>query len=316
MAVLRGRFSPVSLEELDAQAQAGHVRPNQVAVTIDDGYADTYRFALPLLRQYGVPFAVFPVTENIERRLPFWWDRLTRLVLRAAGGILRVSGREFDLQKGADQRARVLEAHWWLQRWLWGQEGPQRDAWLDAMGAPAGGCEDRPLTWTELQEMVDQGATVGAHTHTHPALSLIDPGAAQRELQVCMEMIRARLGRVPRFMAYPFGLFDHATPALAAAAGLDVSLTVQPGWCQAQTLPHVWPRIVVPDCSAGVFASALEVLARVDPATLDVDVLWTGRSRHLRVPVRKLRRGLRAGVRRVRRAVGWALSGAFGSRQA
>lgn len=313
ISVLRRRFSVVSLDELSAQVSEGSVRPNQVAITFDDGYADNYLFALPVLRQYRVPFTVFPVTQNVDQGLPFWWDRLTQLVLRAAGGILEVPGREFDLRDGEDQQSRVLEAHWWLQQWLWGQEGLQRDAWLDAMDAPAGSSEDRPLTWAELREMVDQGASVGVHTHTHPALDQIDGGAAQRELRVCIETIRARLGHVPRFMAYPFGLHDDVTHQLVAEAGLDASLTVRPGWCQAHISRHLWPRIVVPDCHANAFASALEVLARLDPATLDVEALWSRRHRPLlSVPARRLRRVLRAGARRARRVTGWAWSGVFG----
>jgi hypothetical protein len=183
---------------------------------------------------------------------------------------------------------------------------------LDAVDAPAGGAEDRPLTWAELQEMVAHGASVGVHTHTHPALDQIGRVAAQREVQVCMETIRARLGYRPRFMAYPFGLHDGVTHQLAVEAGLEASLTVRPGWCQSHTLRHLWPRIVVPDCDARAFASALEVLARVDPATLDVGALWSQGHRPLRVCARRLRRVLRAGVRRARRVTGWAWSGVFG----
>ncbi len=45
-----------------------------VIITFDDGYADTYTQAFPILRRYGFTAVVFLVTSYVGREHVFWWD--------------------------------------------------------------------------------------------------------------------------------------------------------------------------------------------------------------------------------------------------
>lgn len=51
--LVRDGFQPVTAAQLAAFLRGkGEVPPNAVAVTFDDGYAGTYTYAFPVLRQY------------------------------------------------------------------------------------------------------------------------------------------------------------------------------------------------------------------------------------------------------------------------
>ncbi len=80
---LGARFRFVALGEMGAKlaAREGFSSP-VAAVTFDDGYADVYEHALPLLRRKGIPAAVFVVTDVVESGRLQLYDRLHVLLSR------------------------------------------------------------------------------------------------------------------------------------------------------------------------------------------------------------------------------------------
>lgn len=71
------------------------------------------------------------------------------------------------------------------------------------------------MSWDDLRRLADEGFTIGAHSKTHSDLRR-RPGEtadafAQRmqvELAQPLQLFRTRLGREPRFLAYPYGAHD------------------------------------------------------------------------------------------------------------
>lgn len=73
------------------------------------------------------------------------------------------------------------------------------------------------LDWEQIEELHGGGVAIEAHTATHPDLRTIDDDAVREEFVTCDEEIESRLGRKPRYFAYPYGRFDERSAALAAA---------------------------------------------------------------------------------------------------
>src|SRR5262249_52237629 len=142
------------------------------AVTFDDGYEDFYRNAFPLLKEMGIPAAVFVVTGLIGTSAPQIHDRLYLLLVRAFSywrsperrlrSLLRDVGiRLLGLRakRSEDPLAATVELLAWLsrsevlelvERLELEFELPEEDL------APL-----RPLNWEMLRELERAGMTIG-----------------------------------------------------------------------------------------------------------------------------------------------------------
>lgn len=73
---------------------------------------------------------------------------------------------------------------------------------------PAGAPSYRMLEWREIEALHAAGVRVESHTESHPDLRTLGDNAITGECTTCDDVIAHRLGRRPRFFAYPYGYHD------------------------------------------------------------------------------------------------------------
>ncbi|MCI0409025.1 MAG: polysaccharide deacetylase family protein, partial [Acidobacteria bacterium] len=85
MDFLSLRCRVVPLEQLVAMLRdGGKFPPRCVGITFDDGYADNYLHAYPILKRHGLAATIFLTTGFVGGRSGlFWWDEVCRW--RASG---------------------------------------------------------------------------------------------------------------------------------------------------------------------------------------------------------------------------------------
>jgi hypothetical protein len=76
MVYLKKRYPLVRFEE-----DWSRVKSLTIAVTFDDGYADNFLNALPILEEVGIPATFFVSTGNLDTEYEYWWDELERIIL-------------------------------------------------------------------------------------------------------------------------------------------------------------------------------------------------------------------------------------------
>ena len=112
LAWLRGQgFTTVTLDDLVAAlTQGAPLPPRPVILTFDDGYADAYTNAFPLLSRYGMTGTFFVVTEWIDSAQPGYltWDQARAMA--AAGMTIASHTRSHpDLTDGCDYDCRIYQ---------------------------------------------------------------------------------------------------------------------------------------------------------------------------------------------------------------
>ena len=73
------------------------------------------------------------------------------------------------------------------------------------------------LDWGALERLAVAGVAIGAHTHTHPALTSRSGDVVQEELDRCIAELRSRLGVRPTWLAYPYGAVNPNVERIASS---------------------------------------------------------------------------------------------------
>jgi peptidoglycan/xylan/chitin deacetylase (PgdA/CDA1 family) len=128
------RYTVISLDEyVTCRREFRLPPPRSVIITIDDGYADSFQLAWPILRRYGMPATIFLVSQSIGGANE--WDRgrtveqagrplLTRaqiLEMHAAGiqfGVHTRTHRRLTELSPDEQRVEIVEARAELEQML------------------------------------------------------------------------------------------------------------------------------------------------------------------------------------------------------
>ena len=215
MRYLLRHYRPVTLSDLVGAYASGRTPPaRSFAVTFDDGFANNFSVAYPILRRHGIPFTVFVTTGLLDTPgAQLWTERVKRSIYRfpSTSVVLPVSGRttEFGLTSMKDRAASARTVLQVLKR----LPPAQRDAALasieGACGRPpiASGERERYdfLTWNQVREMSSAGVEFGSHTVSHPILTTLDAPTLEMELVASKQRIESELRRPCVAFAYPNG---------------------------------------------------------------------------------------------------------------
>ncbi len=223
-----------------------------MAITFDDGYANTYTHGLPVLEALGMPFTVFVTTGFTDTDHVTWNDRLEFAVHACEGRILnaRLMGEDFRLASPAGRRAAVSRLKTLLKR------RPLRKVEKDVEGILATLATDpddarlkcvRYLTSEQISEMSRRGVAFGAHTVTQPILSRETPERVLREVNESKSALEAVIGKPIFAFAYPNGRredYNDTVVDTVKRAGFGAALTSVYGPARPGDDPYEIERIV------------------------------------------------------------------------
>ena len=235
MAYLRRHVNLVSLHDVLAHLDGGPPLPSRaVAVTFDDGFGDTHRYAFPILRRYSIPATVFVATGYVDSGQPFWFEVAAYMAIRAPAEVLQAGecGELAPCGKTIAERRQSLRR---LQAALKDLPNDRRAtivaAWTRHFTAHADSHErahGHALSWDQVEEMAAAGIAFGSHSVTHPNLARLSDAELGWELAESKRALEARLQRPIITLAYPIGTraaFDERVIAAAKHAGFQLAVS-------------------------------------------------------------------------------------------
>ncbi|WP_027574750.1 polysaccharide deacetylase family protein [Bradyrhizobium sp. WSM1743] len=243
----------VSMDELHERLMQGRFDRRFAAFTLDDGYRDNLVYALPVLREFDAPLAVYVASDFAEGTGRLWWTALEAVIAKAEQIDVRIgnSALQLDATTIAAKQTTFDRLHDWL-RALPGEHDLAReigalcttyDVDMEAL------CRSLCLSWTEVKTFAaDPLVTIGAHSVSHCNLAKQAEDIAAREIAVSRARIEQALERPVSHLAYPYGDRDAAGErefALAASAGFKTAVTTRPGMLFAESAGHMTalPRV-------------------------------------------------------------------------
>lgn len=243
----------VSMDELHERLAQGRFARRFAAFTLDDGYRDNVDHALPVLREFDAPLAVYVASDFADGSGRLWWAALEAVIAKAEQIEVRIgdAALRLDATTPAAKQAAFDRLHDWL-RALPGEHDLKREieALCTRYSVDLGAlCRGLCLSWEEVKTFAaDPLVTIGAHSISHCNLAKQAEDIAAQEMAISRARIEAALDRPVQHFAYPYGDREAAGMrefALAASAGFKTAVTTRPGMLFAENAGHLTalPRV-------------------------------------------------------------------------
>jgi peptidoglycan/xylan/chitin deacetylase (PgdA/CDA1 family) len=227
LEILHRYANPICLQDIVRALEEENIPDRAVAITFDDGYADSLYAAKPLLEQYEIPATVFIVTGNPG--IEFWWDKLERIILSPEilpeQLCLTIDSKEYewnllDVEKDYKKnntygiRQNFLLSVYNCLKPLYFEAQTES---LEKISRWTGEASDhdsntRALSADEIIELAKGDLVeVGAHTVTHSVLDKLSKKEQQQEIQQSKFQLEKLLGKKVHSFSYPHGSISEDT---------------------------------------------------------------------------------------------------------
>lgn len=207
-------------------------------VTFDDGYANNFLYALPILRAHRSPALFFVTTELLGTDRFIWTDEVRELMLQSPLTELRLNFQGADEVHPLRDRGERLVAATKLKARLKRLPHAEFVEHLDHIRQQSG-VETlqhhegtRMLSWSALRTVASSGVTVGSHSSRHCTLTNLPDDLLQTDLEESQVALEGQMGSRTPYFAYPNGHradFDDRVAAAARSAGFTKAFTMERG---------------------------------------------------------------------------------------
>lgn len=243
---LKEWFNVLPLEQAIFRLNDRSLPPRAAAITFDDGYADNFTVAMPILRSLGLTATFFIATGYLNGGR-MWNDTIVEAVRHCQKPRLDLSKENLGVHE-LDSAGAIRQAIFSILQDLKYRDRLERNTVADYVAAAAGTklSSDLMLTVEQVRMMRRAGMSVGAHTVSHPILARLEPEEAMAEVTESKEFLESLLQERIGLFAYPNGKPDVDYRAVDAEMirklGFDAALTTAWGVADATSDLMQLPR--------------------------------------------------------------------------
>ncbi len=253
---LKSRYPVLTIEELKYHVEKQKKIPNNsIAITFDDGYADNYLEALPLLEKNQTQALFYIATGTLNTPNEYWWDAIERIILLnsnvSAQKEIQVGREIFDLDiKSKEKRFRLYTKLLPLLRRM---DSAKREHKINELATAFNSLEPREshraLTFDELKKLhASKSAIIGAHTHLHPSLGALTHDQQLQEIKTSKTILEQELRNKIIHFSFPFGTradFNADTLAICKELEFEMVAANYPYIVHSHSPIFQFPRFLV-----------------------------------------------------------------------
>lgn len=256
MSIIKQSFEIIHLSQwLELKNNGKKLPLNACAVTFDDGWADNFEFAFPILQELNIPATIFLVSDMVGNNETFWPERMATLLITIANQhseqwtqpylrwIIKLS-TSYDftaLAPTQDQIGEIIAA-----TKIYGDiEIHQRLNDIEKnLNISSSDKQSHLLSWHQINTMCKDGLIeAGSHTCHHIRLtSDIEDKLLKQEITNSKNTIENQTGKTVKTFCYPNG--DYCDAALSLVKQYYTgAVTTEHGWNMMDSNNHLLDRI-------------------------------------------------------------------------
>lgn len=215
-------FNVLPIDEALARLKSGTLPPRALAITFDDGYADNYTIACPILIRHGVKAAFFVASGFLNGGI--MWNDVAREAIRGfQGDRLDLEWIGLGVRPAATSDERYLLTETLLPRLKYLTPAGRSSALDRLLEQTRSSMPDNlMMTTAQLTALQAAGMEIGGHTLDHPILAVIPEDEARQQIADNHAHLTRLLGRAPRYFAYPNGRPEQDYQAVHARMARDI----------------------------------------------------------------------------------------------
>lgn len=287
LQVLQKTRRVISANELIEKIDAGKIKKNSIVITFDDGYADNFYTAKPILEKYKLPSTFFIASANIGQNKEFWWDELEHLFLFSnrlpSRFSMSVNGTQIECNLSYEKTLTndLAQKH---KSWKACDEPPPTvrstlffDVWKELKPLPAeqqqqqmqfirkwagssisARADYKSMSIEQLQELrKNELFEIGAHTANHTALAFHPKDYQKNELLKNTSFLKKIAGKEIALFSYPYGNHNQETLNAVNEVGLKAAFTTEEITVKNQSERYRLGRLQVKNWEAEDFKNKL-----------------------------------------------------------
>jgi peptidoglycan/xylan/chitin deacetylase (PgdA/CDA1 family) len=247
-------FTVLPLDEALELLSTGKLPDRAATLTFDDGTRNLATTAAPILRDLGLPAAVFLATGPMGTQETLWPDRLWLGFARTELTYIDLTALGLGIRPLRDTTDRTQAWQAVLKQFknLPDQERIERvESLIRELGPdvdiPAGPFE--MLSWDEARALKSTTHTsLYPHSVTHPILSRCTTEKVDYEISESCVTLERETGEPPEIFAYPNGHiedFDERAKEALRRNGIRWALSTTRGFANKDSDPFELPRVLV-----------------------------------------------------------------------
>lgn len=247
MACLKSVFNVLPLPEAVQRLRKGTLPARPACITFDDGYADNFTLALPILKKHGLHATFFIATAYLDGGRMFN-DTVIETIRRASRPAVDLTDLGLGMHDLStwEAKSRAIAEILPRVKYLPFDEREAAVACVAERLTDAVLPNDLMLTTRQLRALHEAGMEIGAHTAHHPILAGLNDAATRAEIEAGRESLESLLGSRVSLFAYPNGKpgMDYRTEqaAIVRSMGFAAAVSTLPGVATNASDPFQLPR--------------------------------------------------------------------------
>ena len=226
-----------------------------ISLSFDDGYADNYINALPILKKYNAVGTFFITLDVIHKQKVFFYDRIQWIIDHTEFERLELRIDQQDYSFILKNQKQKDDAVLRIVLGIREKRQHEREEVIDALVKKCGiknpesiNSASYYLTAKQVKSLHTAGMEIGSHTLSHCNLKAASPQELDNEIVQSKKQLESIIGDQINSFSYPFGkktTYDETVIRCLQKAGYSHAVTTQFGKANKDTKIYELPRFGV-----------------------------------------------------------------------